>query len=444
MTEREEVRLSPPAPVLAIARKLEDAGYETWCVGGAVRDALLGQPDLDWDLATAARPADVRRIFKRTVPVGVEHGTIGVLDDAGRMHEVTTFRRDVETDGRHARVVFSDSIDEDLSRRDFTINAIAWSPSKRVLHDPFGGRADLEAKLVRAVGEPVARMEEDRLRALRAIRFAARFGFEIDVATWRAIVASAPHLDRLSAERVKQELQKTMEQVARPGRALRLWKESGALAALVPALAGISPLVVQALDHTPPPVLPGRPQRTSNRLALLFFGLDARQADRTLRNLRFSNAERAWISSLVDRWQRIGEELERALSGGEPLDDRRIRRWVAAAGRTRIGPVLRIATALIAAKCEAGLLPDRARRMHGLYRRALRIAFRDPVEIADLAIDGDDLRREAGVAAGPMLGKILDELLDTVVDDPARNTREALLAQARARLDRLESHPEET
>src|ERR687885_1356861 len=224
--------LEPPEPVREIARKLERAGFETWCVGGAVRDALLGPPHLDWDLATSATPGDVRRLFRRTVPVGLEFGTVGVLDRQGTMHEVTTFRRDVQTDGRHAVVEFGASLDDDLARRDFTINAIAFSPTTGRIHDPFEGRADLKRRVVRAVGVPEERMREDRLRALRALRFAARFDFTIEPRTWQAIVASAPHLGRLSRERVKQELEQTMEQVDRPGRALTLWRDSGALASL--------------------------------------------------------------------------------------------------------------------------------------------------------------------------------------------------------------------
>src|ERR1041384_4566068 len=164
--------LNPPPSVRTIAKKLEEAGHEAWCVGGAIRDALLGHPHLDWDLATSATPAEVRRLFgpRRTIPVGVEFGTVGVLDRDGRMHEVTTFRRDVKTDGRHAEVEFGASLDEDLSRRDFTINAIALSPITGELRDPFGGQTDLERKVVRAVGDADARMREDRLRALRAIR----------------------------------------------------------------------------------------------------------------------------------------------------------------------------------------------------------------------------------------------------------------------------------
>lgn len=153
-----------------------------------MRDALLGLAHLDWDLATSATPQEVRRLFKRTVPVGIEFGTIGVLDRDGRMHEVTTFRHDVRTDGRHAEVEFGASLDEDLARRDFTINAIAYDPIARVLRDPFGGQADLQRRIVRAVGEADERMREDRLRALRAIRFAARFDFVIEEATGQPLL----------------------------------------------------------------------------------------------------------------------------------------------------------------------------------------------------------------------------------------------------------------
>src|SRR3954467_4313092 len=234
--------LNPPPPVLEIARRLEADGHEAWCVGGAVRDAILGHPHLDWDLATSATPDEVRGVFgkRRTIPVGIQFGTVGVLDEDGTMHEVTTFRRDVRTDGRHAEVEFGASLEEDLARRDFTMNAIAYSPSRDELRDPFDGRGDLGRRLVRAVGDADERMREDRLRALRAIRFAARFGFAIDPQTRRAIENSAPYLGRLSPERVKQELDKTMEQVRRPSDALTLWVASGAFETLIPELAHAS------------------------------------------------------------------------------------------------------------------------------------------------------------------------------------------------------------
>src|SRR5690242_733616 len=165
---QEHPRLAPPDTVVEIARVLTAAGFETWCVGGAVRDALLGATHLDWDLATAATPAQVRRLFRRTVPVGVEFGTVGVLDAENVMHEVTTFRRDVQTDGRHAVVEFGVSLMDDLARRDFTINAIAYHPIRHEWRDPFQGEQDLAKKLIRSVGDPNWRFQEDYLRILRA------------------------------------------------------------------------------------------------------------------------------------------------------------------------------------------------------------------------------------------------------------------------------------
>ncbi|MFL5594808.1 MAG: CCA tRNA nucleotidyltransferase, partial [Gemmatimonadaceae bacterium] len=263
-------RLNPPETVRGIVKRLEDAGHDTWCVGGAVRDALLGHPHLDWDLATAATPPEVRKLFKRTVPVGVEFGTVGVLDHNNIMHEVTTFRRDVNTDGRHAIVEFGASLDEDLARRDYTINAIAYSPSREEVRDPHNGQKDLDGKLIRAVGDARERMREDRLRALRAIRFAARFGFDIERDTWDAIVESAPELSRLSAERVKQEIEKTMDQVRLPSKAFGMWRDTGAFATLIPSLARVSDRKLAPLDHLRLQILSTRPARRPTRIAALF------------------------------------------------------------------------------------------------------------------------------------------------------------------------------
>ena len=241
-------RLNPPPTVRKIAARLTEAGFETWCVGGAVRDALLGHAHADWDLATAATPTEVRSLFSRTVPHGIEFGTVGVLDKHGNMHEVTTFRRDVQHDGRHAVVEYGVSLDDDLARRDFTINAIAFSPATGELRDPFGGQEDLKRGIVRAVGDPSARMVEDRLRALRAFRFAGRFEFEIDPATWQSVVESAPFLPRLSRERVKQEIEKTMDQVRRPSRSFALWRKAGAFTSLIPELDAVPESAFKAAD----------------------------------------------------------------------------------------------------------------------------------------------------------------------------------------------------
>jgi tRNA nucleotidyltransferase (CCA-adding enzyme) len=420
--------LRPPGSVIEVARTLHNAGFETWCVGGAVRDALLGLAHLDWDLATAATPPEVRRLFRRTIPVGIEFGTVGVLDRDGRMHEVTTFRRDVRTDGRHAVVEFGASLDEDLARRDFTINAIAYEPITRRLHDPFDGRGDLERGLIRAVGMADARMREDRLRALRAIRFAARFGFAIEPETWDAIVASAPFLTRLSAERVKQELDKTMEQVARPSQALGRWRDAGAFASVVPALTHVTDQSLRAVDMLPIPALPTRPLRRALRFAALFSDLDGRQTEQALRALRFSNHDIAAISALCDRWHRFGASLTDALMLGKLPADAELRRIAAAVGRMRVSAFVRLGAARWRAMSDGGVSPSPA-IIRRLYRRLVRMAFHDPIEVADLAVDGDDLRA-SGIATGPSLGRTLQFLLASVVDDPSRNRRDLLLEEA--------------
>ena len=427
-------RLDPPPEVRRIAARLTDAGFETWCVGGAVRDALLGldHEGPDWDLATAATPSEVRALFNRTVPHGIEFGTVGVIDRAGVMHEVTTFRRDVQHDGRHAVVEFGVSIVEDLARRDFTINAIAFSPATDELRDPFGGREDLSRGVVRAVGEPGARMVEDRLRALRAFRFAGRFGFEIDPATWNAIMESAPFLPRLSRERVRQEIEKTLDQVRRPSTALELWRRSGAFASLIPELAGVPDVALRAADLVGTPDATGRPElaqsRARNRLATLFLDFTAPQARAALEGLRASNKETDWITHQVDSWKQLGGPMREAIATSS-VSDAALRRWASVVGRTRFNDFLRIATARWTAEAGPGgsaLLTPIA----DMYRRGTRAAWHDPISVGDLAIDGGDLM-DLGIPAGPTVGTVLRQLLDSVLDDPSKNQRETLLNLAR-------------
>ena len=398
-----------------------------------MRDALLGHAHLDWDLATNATPDQVQKVFgrKRTIPVGIAFGTVGVLDHANVLHEVTTFRRDVRTDGRHAEVEFGASLDEDLARRDFTVNAIAFSPSRGVLHDPFGGRADLEGRVIRAVGDARERMREDRLRALRAIRFASRLGFDIDRDTWEAIRASAPHLTRLSAERVRQELEKTMDQVELPSEAMLRWRSSGALRSLIPELEDVSDAALRATDAAAQPGLKGRPGRRLVRLAALFSDLGGPGVLRVATRLRFSKADGQWIAGLVESWRSMGPAI--TSGAGDEVTSVDVRRWIAGIGRLNLPAFFRLALARWEA---ARLLDARAqvpaeRAVQRLYRRSLRAALTEPVDLRDLAIDGDDLR-SAGIAPGPGLGKILSSLLDAVIADPELNTRERLLEMARA------------
>jgi len=424
-------QLRPPPQVLEIARRLESKGFEAWCVGGAIRDALLGHPHLDWDIATSARPEDVRDIFghRRTIPIGIEFGTVGVLDPDGVMHDVTTFRRDVRTDGRHAEVEFGVSLDDDLARRDFTINAIAYSPSRGELRDPFGGQADLDRRLLRAVGDADARMREDRLRSLRGIRFAARFELAIDEPTLRAIRESAPHLGRLSAERVKQEIEKTMDQVRRPGSAFAMWKSTGAFATLIPTLASVSDEALSVADYLPLPGNTTRPQRRLVRMAALFAVLNPAAVTRALTDLRFSKHDAQWIATVVARWQEIGAEIEAVGAKGDMPADVVVRGWVARIGRLHVGAVLRLGMAVWAARVGAGGTAPRAASGQRLYRRMLKVAFRDPIDLRDLAIDGDDLKR-AGVEGGRGLGAILQTLLHRVLEDPRLNRTDWLLQEA--------------
>ena len=233
------MQFETPDAVLDIARRLDRAGHDVWAVGGAVRDALLGVPGGDWDLASSARPEQVRALFRRTVPIGIEHGTVGVLANDGVLYEVTTFRRDVETTGRHAVIEFARTIDEDLARRDFTFNAIAWHPIRDELRDPFHGFDDLKRAVLRTVGDPADRFAEDYLRVLRALRFAGHFVLEIEPDTWDALRAAVPHLDVLSAERVREELFKVLDRTPHASAALRLYAASGALAELYPELEGV-------------------------------------------------------------------------------------------------------------------------------------------------------------------------------------------------------------
>jgi tRNA nucleotidyltransferase (CCA-adding enzyme) len=422
-------RLSPPREVLEIAAKLRDKGFEVWCVGGAVRDALLGHSHLDWDLATSATPTDVMGIFRRTVPVGVAFGTVGVLDRHGRMHEVTTFRHDVKTDGRHAEVQFGASLDEDLARRDFTINAIAYDPQTGELRDPFRGRRDLELRVIRAVGDADQRMQEDRLRALRALRFASRFGFDIDPATWKAICNSAPHLTRLSAERVKQEIEKTVEQVAKPSAAFERWRASGALRVLVPLLEVAPGERFAALDFLPVPGLSGRPQRRLLRLAMLFFGDPRRAAETMLRALKFSNADTSWIVRLADARARLGAAVDAAMLRDGGATDAELRRWAADVGRTAVPSFWRLNAALWGARRSSGGTAPTTSRVSSTHRRLVKIAYRDPLEIGDLQVDGEDLVA-AGIAKGPLLGATLRKLLEAVIEDPTENRRARLLQLA--------------
>ena len=397
MTARDPVEEMPlPEPVRTIARTLEDAGFETWCVGGALRDWRLA-PDRalehDVDLATAATPDQVRRLFPRTVAIGAKYGTVGVLDGTGALHEVTTFRKDVATDGRHAVVEYGVSIEADLERRDFTINAMAYHPFSHRWLDPEGGRQDLERGVVRAVGEPARRFAEDYLRILRMVRFAARFGFDVDPATFAAAQSAAPGLRQLSAERVRDEWFKGLLTARSLRVFVELWRDTGAAGLWLPELRAPYPLPETPSDLRRDPVV-------------LTAALCA-ESGTVLRRLRASGGEIA-----------RAEAMERgpAAPAGTEGAAAAVRRWLADVGDAADD-------LLLLAQARAGTPPQWRAAVQGVRDRG------EATSRGQLAVTGDDLRA-AGVEPGPELGRMLARLLDAVLEDPSLNTREHLLGLA--------------
>ena len=436
------LELPVPEAVRDIASRLENAGFETWAVGGAVRDSLLGMRHSDWDLATRAQPRDVRKIFKRTVPVGIEHGTVGVLAKDGHMYEVTTFRRDIETFGRHAVVEFADSIEEDLSRRDFTFNALAWHPLTHELRDPFNGFEDLRNARLQTVGPAVDRFKEDYLRVLRALRFAGHFVLDIAPATWHALVAATEHLHILSAERVREELWKVFTKTANASTALQLYAQSGVLRELYPEVAAVVQLEAESSEpvwtRTLAAVDALPRSRPVLRMAALLHGIGmpaarskdlrggwrytghevpgARAAEALMKRLRSSNADTERVTRLVA-----------VQSAVFPPDapDAGVRRWLLHVPPEYVYDLFRLRIAL----CRAG--NDNGADLVERWRHAHKVLLEHPVlNASGLAINGKDLKA-LGMKPGPQFGAILDALLQRVIENPMLNERQRLLELAR-------------
>jgi hypothetical protein len=418
-----------------IARTLEEAGFETWAVGGAVRDHLLSVPTEDWDLATRARPADIQRLFRRTVPVGVDHGTVGVLARGGTLYEVTTFRRDVEPLGRRAVVEFADTLDEDLARRDFTINAVALHPLRGEVHDPFDGQGDLARRVLRTVGRAEDRFREDYLRILRALRFAGTLGLRIEGETWRALTSAVPKMGLLSPERIRDELEKILGGESAPSSSLALYAASGVLAFLYPEIEALRGVPrgdrgewfahsLRVIDFLPA-------KRLELRWAALFHGLgegaprddddpnvgaDAgdrafRRTAAVLERLRSSHARIGGVAGLA-RWA--------AFPPAEDASDAGLRRWLSSAGRGALPGVLRIWAASARADEPFGGPWTKARLV--ATTRGLRAVARSgvPLAVDELAFSGRDLIR-LGYKPGPRFSEVLKHLLERTLDDPAMN-----------------------
>ena len=432
-----------PEKAAEIIRILMSNGFEAYVVGGCVRDSFLGRKPGDWDITTSARPEEVKRIFSRTVDTGIEHGTVTVLMDQ-EAFEVTTYRVDGEyEDHRHPKeVTFTASLEEDLKRRDFTINAMAYNPDT-VLVDIFDGRGDLERKIVRCVGDPVERFDEDALRILRAIRFSAQLGFYIDEETQKAMTSRAEALRHVSAERIRVELVKLLvsDYPERIKEACRL----GITKVILPEYDAI----VGVEQHTPNHIydvemhtliaLKNIESDPILRLTMLFhdFGkpvvkktdkgrdifykhpeVSAQMCRDILKRLKFDNYTLERVYRLV-KWHGL-KYFPNEVS---------VRRALNRVGKDIFEQFINVQRADVSAKNpevvekKQKLLDEKEM----VYRQIIERG--DCFEVKTLAVNGKDLI-QAGIPQGPVLGDILERLVEMVIDDQSLNTKEELLRLA--------------
>lgn len=450
------VDLVPIPPVAdELAERFAAAGHRLYLVGGSVRDALLGREgDAILDVATSLRPDEVRARFEQVEPIGEAHGTV-LVRAAGVSLECTTFRREGDYgDARHPDAVwFTDDPIEDLGRRDLTLNAMAFDPASGEFLDPHGGALDLERRRLRAVGDATVRFHEDALRPLRVARFAAVLGFEVEGDTRRALGSALDRARRIAPERVRTELERLMTAPA-PSVGFELLREAGLLALWLPEIAacrGVPQNRFHAHDvyfHLLHSTDAARPDDPVVRWAVLLHDIGkpatraerpdgegtfhnheivgAEIADALLRRLRFSHDFRERVVHLV---------RHHMFDYRPGWSDAALRRWLRRVGVEHVAPLfdVRIADSL-----------GNGRRGFPLYLDAMAarvdamLARDEALDVRDLAVDGHDVRRELGLAPGPRVGAALEALLEAVLEDPALNTREALLERLRAMRDSRE------
>ena len=428
-----------PNSVLELIHQLEEAGFETWVVGGCVRDHLMGNVPHDYDCCTAAEPEQMQALFadRQLVLAGLKHGTVGVVTEAGVV-EITTFRTEGGyLDSRHPDwVKFVRDVKEDLARRDFTVNAMAYSP-RRGLCDPFGGQADLKNGLLRAVGDPVLRFREDALRILRGLRFAARFGFQIEEATRTAMHTEIAGLDTLARERVLTEL----EGFLLAATARDILDGAELLCRIIPELApqlgfdqknphhehDIFTHTAMVVERAPKePILRmaallhdlGKPATFSlDEKGVGHFyghaGLGAKMAEEILRRLKCSNALREEVTWL------IAHHMDRF-----PCEEKSARRCLSKHGLPRMERLTRLQMADFGGKVDDGDLDEWLRLLREVDAREGALTLKT------LAVKGKDLIG-LGIAPGKQVGELLNRLLSMVLAGELPNQREALLEYLR-------------
>lgn len=446
------MHITLPDKVGLIIQKLTDEGFEAYAVGGCVRDSLLGKEPNDWDITTSAMPSDVKSIFRRTVDTGIQHGTVTVM--FGKVgYEVTTYRIDGKyEDGRHPKeVTFTASLEEDLKRRDFTINAMAYNDETGIV-DLFDGLKDLDRGIIRAVGDPYDRFNEDALRILRALRFAAQLDYEIDEETLKAVRELAPNLKKISAERIRIELQKLLVS-SHPEKITEVYK------------TGISKVILPELD-----LMMDTPQNTPHhiynvgihtiealknsvgfdkdlseneikvlRLTLLLHDSGKPAARKTDESGRDHFKGHAELSEVI-----AGEVLHRLKYDNDTLNKvKRLVKYHDHRKRLTQPRVRRIIVMIsrelmplwfIVRRCDicAQSMMDREEKLKDIdecrkiYDKI--ISRGDCLSIKDLAVSGKDLI-DAGIEPGPMLGNILDKMFEDVLDEPDHNDRDWLIAR---------------
>lgn len=423
-----------PDAALKVAQRLTERGFRAFLVGGCVRDILRGVPPKDWDIATSATPVDVQRSFDKVIPTGIQHGTVTVVI-RGTHVEVTTFRTEgAYVDGRRpSEVAFKTDINEDLSRRDFTINAMAFDPVKRELVDPFGGQADLSAKRIRAVGEAMHRFSEDGLRALRAVRFASVLGYEIEAATLQAIPKTIQVFKKVSNERIRDEFQKLLLS-DRPGLGLELLRSSELLSAFFPELLDLSgfvrgleldlfTLARLSVENAPAQLElrlaallaeVARPRTVTESGGGVTFPdhdrLGAEMARDAVVRLKFPNKVAEKVSLLV---------REHVLPISSPMSDGQVRRFVARVGVANLEDLF----ALLLAQRKA-LSDARAMDAVAAFRRRTEalLAEKPALDPKALAMNGADIMRALNVGPSPIVGEATRHLMELVFEQPSLNT----------------------
>jgi tRNA nucleotidyltransferase (CCA-adding enzyme) len=461
-----------PEYVQTVARILLKEGYACYLVGGALRDVVLDiEPD-DYDLATDALPEAMLDIFPRSVSTGIRFGTVTVIvrDSDGVRHEVqvTTLRSEQQyTDGRWpSKVEFVTDLDEDLSRRDFTWNAMALDFSSALLdgrnvakswgiYDPFGGKRDLELKVVRAVGDPVERFTEDGLRAFKACRMAAQLGFEIHPETFGAIQNTLPVARKISMERIRDEFMKMMKHAPKPSIGIELMRKSGLLEIFMPELLetykveqpkfhtyDVYEHLLRTVDAAPPDIRLaalfhdiGKPRKAMPDGHFYGHDIEAEKMTRTImKRMKFSRSDIEHTAKLVRHHMFYYPVLEDDASDMEVEQyeakrwtDAAVRRFIARVGEENIDDLFALRIADAAANPAASFQPE---EIELLQERISEVRKKDmALKVNDLAIDGHDLMA-VGVDAGPEMGRILDALLKEVIEDPKLNEKDTLLKMA--------------